>query len=138
MPDRSSDLRPLAVVAAVSGIYDIALGLALLFGRDLLQSLFALPPPVPPIHADLNGIFLLAVGAGYALPYRRPDMYRGYLWVMGPFLKGVGCLAFVIDHVVRQSPAAFLLFAVTDGTLAAITLWVLLRTKAGLKPCSDR
>ncbi|HEX7487032.1 MAG TPA: hypothetical protein VF332_12835 [Vicinamibacterales bacterium] len=130
MPARASDLRPLAVVAAVSGIYDITLGFALLFGRELLQSLFALPAPAPPIHADLNAIFLLAVGVGYAMPYRRPDLHRGYLWVMGPFLKGIGALAFVIDHVVRQSPPAFLLLAVTDGSLAIITLWVLWVTRA--------
>jgi hypothetical protein len=134
MPDRSTDLRTLAAVAAVSGIYDISLGLALLFGRDLLQSLFALPPPAPPIHADLNGIFLLAIGVGYALPFRRPDLHRGYLWVMGPFLKGIGSLAFVIDHVVRQSPPAFLLFAATDGTLAAVTLWALVASRRRRAP----
>jgi hypothetical protein len=125
MPDRPSDLRRLAIVAAVSGIYDVALGLALIVGREGLQVLFALSAPTPPIHADLNAIFLLAVGVGYILPYRRPDLYRGYLWVMGPFLKGIGSLAFVIDHIVRQSPPAFLLFAATDGTLAMITLWAL-------------
>lgn len=137
MPARRSDLRALVVVAAVSGGYDILLGLALLAGRGLLQSLFELPAPAPPIHADLNGLFLLAVGVGYVLPYRRPDLYRGYLWVMGPFLKGIGCLALVADHFVRHSPPAFLLFAVADGTLAILTLWALLGTRAGLKPCSD-
>jgi hypothetical protein len=131
MPVRRSNLRALVVVAAVSGGYDILLGLALLAGRGLLQSLFQLPAPVPPIHADLNGIFLLAIGIGYALPCRRPDLYRGYLWVMGPFLKGIGSLAFVVDHFVRQSPPAFLLFAVADGTLALLTLWVLISTSSG-------
>lgn len=107
----------------------MALGVGMLFGRDLLQAFFSLPAPVPPIHADLNGLFLLAIGVGYILPYRRPDLYRGYLWVMGPWLKGAGSLAFVLDHVMRGSPAAFLAFAVTDGMLAAVTLWVLLRRR---------
>ncbi len=139
MPERQHpDLRLLVAVAAVSGIYDIVLGMAMLAGRGVLQSLFQLPAPVPPIHADLNGLFLLAVGVGYLLPYRRPDLYRGYLWVMGPFLKGMGSLAFVADHFVRHSPPAFLLFAVTDGTLAVVTVWALLRTRAGHKPRSDR
>ena len=129
MPERRSDLGPLTVVAAVSGVYDIALGVGMLFGRDLLQALFSVPAPVPPIHADLNGLFLLAIGVGYVLPYRRPDLYRGYLWVMGPFLKGVGSLAFVLDHFLRHSPPAFLAFAVTDGTLAVVTLWALLATR---------
>ncbi len=135
MPDRPSDLRPLAVVAAVSGIYDVALGLALLFGRGLLQTLFSVPAPTPPIHADLNGLFLLAIGIGYVLAWRQPDRYRGYLWVMGPFLKGVGSLAFVVDHVLRGSPAAFLAFALTDGTLAVVTLWALAKTaRAEVRP----
>jgi hypothetical protein len=134
MPDRRSDLRPLAIVAAVSGIYDIALGLALLAARELLESLFAVPPPVPAIHADLNGVFLLAVGVGYVLPYRRPGAYRGYLWVMGPLLKGGGCLLFLADHWLRGSPSAFLLFAVTDGLLAVWTLWALLSARSDPAP----
>jgi len=47
------------------------------------------------------------------------------LWVMGPMLKGAGALAFVIDHYVRQSPRSFLLFALSDGTLALLTWWAL-------------
>ena len=120
----------LAALAAISGIYDVTLGLTLLLGRDLLARLFAVPPPTPPIHADLNGLFLIAIGLGYVWPWREPSRYRAYMWLMGPLLKGIGAGAFVIDHVARQSPPAFLLFAVTDGTLAAVTLWALLRRSA--------
>ena len=131
MPVRpSSDHRPLVIVAAVSGLYDLLLGITMLAGRELLQSAFALPPPVPAIHADLNGLFLMAVGVGYLWPYRDPDRYRGYLWVMGPLLKGGGSLLFVADHVLRGSPDVFLLFALTDGTLALWTLWALRRAQA--------
>jgi hypothetical protein len=125
MPVRPSSVRPLVIVAAVSGLYDLLLGIAMLAGRGWLQSVFALPPPAPPIHADLNGLFLMAVGIGYLWPYRDPDRYRGYLWVMGPLLKGGGSLLFVADHFLRGSPDAFLLFALTDGTLALWTLWAL-------------
>jgi hypothetical protein len=128
MRDRTSDLRLLGLVAAISGIYDVSLGLALLLGRSFLQSALALPAPVPPIHADLNALFVMAIGAGYVLPYRNPAAYRGYLWVMGPLLKGVGSAAFVVDHFERHSPPAFLLFSITDGILALVTLWALLRT----------
>ncbi len=127
MPARHTEGRALAVVAAVSGLYDIALGAVMLFGRQALAALFEVPATVPPIQGDLNGLFLTAVGIGYVLPFRRPDRYRGYLWVMGPFLKGVGCLVFVADHLVRHSPPLYLVFAVTDGTLALVTLWALLR-----------
>jgi hypothetical protein len=140
MPGRVPERSPLVVVAAVSGVYDVALGLALLAGRGLLQELFSLPPPAPPVHADLNALFLVAIGIGYLLPYRRPDLYRGYLWVMGPLLKGGGCLLFLADHWLRGSPGAFLIFAVTDGTLALATLWALLATpaRAAARPIERR
>ena len=118
------------VVAAVSAIYDALVGVTMLVGRSLLVQIFSVPPPQPPIHADLNGIFLLAIAAGYLIPYREPRSAggRAYLWIMGPLLKGAGAAAFVIDYVVRHSPSSFLLFAVSDGTLALITLWALVTT----------
>jgi hypothetical protein len=121
-------LNRLRLIAAVSGIYDALVGAVMLLGRPLLVKLFDVPAPQPPIHADLNGIFLLAVAAGYLIPFRDPERGRGYLWVMGPLLKGGGALAFVLDYIVRHSPGSFLLFAASDGTLALITLWALLST----------
>ena len=102
----------------------------MLMGRPLLVQVFNVPPPEPPIHADLNGLFLLSVAAGYLIPYREPRSAggRAYLWIMGPLLKGAGAAAFVIDYYVRHSPSSFLLFAVSDGTLALITLWALATT----------
>lgn len=117
----------LRLVAALSAVYDVLIGAALLAGRPLLVQLFGLPAPVPPIHADLNGLFTLVVGIGYLLPYRDPVRYRAYLWLMGPGLKGAGALLFVLDYALRGSPASFLLFAVGDGSLALLTLWALTR-----------
>src|SRR5437762_12980726 len=96
----------------------------MLAGRPLLSQIFGVPLPVPAIHADLNALFLLAVAAGYAIPYREPESAAGraYLWIMGPGLKGGGALAFILDHIGRGSPRAFLLFAASDGALAAIPL----------------
>ncbi len=128
----------LRAIAAVSGVYDVLLGLAMLGGRPLLAALFGAAEPVPPIHADLNGLFLLAIGAGYWLAWRDPARYRGYLWVMGPGMKGAGALLFVADHLLRGSPAAYLLFALTDGTLALLTLWALLRHDRGQRLSTSR
>ena len=119
----------LRTVALVSLVYDALLGIGLLAGRSLLVEWFHVAPPVPAIHADLNGLFALAIAAGYALPYRDPDRYRAYLWVMGPWLKGAGAALFVLDYVLRGSPASFLIFAAGDGTLAVLTLWALLRSR---------
>ena len=101
-----------------------------MFAQDWLAVWFAVPLPQPPIFATLNGVFLVAVGIGYLLPYRDPARYRGYLWVMGPLLKGMGASAFILDYAFRGSPASFLLFAVSDLTLALVTLWVLVTVRA--------
>lgn len=119
-------------VAAASLVYDISIGVALLVFRDLLQSWFGLPPPVPPIHVDLNAIFVTSVGVGYLLPLRDPIRYRSYLWIFGVALKSAGAIAFIADYLTRGSPASFLLFAVTDGTMAALSLAALLAKVPGV------
>jgi hypothetical protein len=116
-------------VALLSLVYDVAVGLALLLAADRLAAAFGVPPASPAVFADTNGLFLVAVGLGYALPFRDPVTWRAYLWLMGPFLKGFGAAAFVRDVVVRGSPDTFLLFAVSDGTLAALTLLALWRER---------
>ncbi len=117
-------------VALVSGLYDTVVGAFLLLASDRLATIFGVLPARPPIFSDLNGLFLLAVGVGYYLPWREPDRYRGYMWVMGPFLKGAGATAFVLDYLFRGSPSSFLLFAASDGLLAIVTLWALVRRRA--------
>jgi len=128
----------LRLVAAISAVYDVLIGAALLAGRPLLVQLFGLPAPVPPIHADLNGLFTLVIGLGYVLPYRDPVRYRAYLWLMGPGLKGAGAILFVLDYLMRGSHASFLLFAVGDGSLALLTLWALLTSVDDPRRCSTQ
>jgi hypothetical protein len=126
-------MNPVRTIAAVSGVYDASVGAVMIAGRPLFAQLFNVPLPTPPIHADLNGVFLLSIAAGYLIPYRDPQSSggRAYLWVMGPLLKGMGAAAFLLDYFVRgQSPASFLLFAVSDGTLALLTLAALLTSTA--------
>ena len=121
----------LRAIAAVSLVYDASIGVMMLAGRPVFARLFDVPLPQPPIHADLNGVFLLAVALGYLIPYRDPQSAggRAYLWIMGPFLKFSGAAAFVADYVLRGSPPSFLVFAASDGTIAALTLWSLLANR---------
>jgi hypothetical protein len=119
----------LSLLALISGLYDTVVGAFLLLAADRLASLFGVPPASPRIFSDLNGLFLIAVGIGYYFPWRDPIGYRGYMWVMGPLLKGAGALLFVLDYTFRGSPPSFLLFAASDGTLALLTLWALLTTR---------
>jgi len=119
----------LSAIALISGLYDAVVGALLLFAPGTLAALFGVPPASPRIFSDLNGLFLLAVGAGYVLPWREPERYRGYMWVMGPLLKGAGAMIFLVDYFLRGSPAMFLLFAASDGTLALLTLYALTRDR---------
>jgi hypothetical protein len=120
----------LRLIAAVSGVYDAAVGLFLLLAADQLAAIFAVAPAQPRIFSDLNGLFLLFVGVGYYFPYRDPVGGRWYMWVMGPGLKGAGCAVFLADYFVRNSPKSFLLFAASDGILALLTLAALLRNRS--------
>jgi len=113
-------------IAAISGIYDAAVGLFLLIAADRFAALFGVAPAQPPIFSDLNGLFLLCVGVGYYWPYRDPIGARWYLWIMGVLLKSAGALTFLLDYYFRHSPTSFLLFAASDGTLALLTLVALL------------
>ena len=115
-------LRP---IAAISGIYDAAIGLFLLLAADRFAALFGVAPARPPIFSDLNGLFLVCVGIGYYWPWRDPIGARWYLWLMNVVLKGAGALTFLLDYYFRHSPTSFLLFAASDGTLAVLTLLAL-------------
>jgi hypothetical protein len=129
MRHSAHDFSFVRAIAAISAAYDVSIGLFLLLAADRLATWFGVPPAQPPIFSDLNGLFLVAVGIGYYFPYRDPVGARWYLWVMGPGLKGAGAALFLADYVLRHSPASFLLFAASDGLIAAVTLVGLLTTR---------
>ena len=120
-------MRLLRAVVLASAAYDLLLGGALLFALGEVQALLGIGPPRFPVNANLNGLFAMAIGAGYLVVLQRPWERRWYLWIMGPFLKGAGALLFVLDFLLRGSPAVFLVFALTDGALAALTAFALAR-----------
>lgn len=119
--------RQQSVVAGISLVYDLSIGLALLAATDRFASLFGVPVPEPRTFVTLTGIFLVCVGLGYLQPMRDPERHRAYLWVFGPLLKGLGAAVFIWEHLVNGAPASYLLFASTDGALALATLLVLLK-----------
>jgi len=121
---RTGALRTLALV---SGVYDLLLAVPMLLAAPQVAAMMGAPPPVPLINAQLNGVFTLSLAAGYFWAARDIEARRGYLWVAGVLAKGLGAALFVLDHFQHGSPASFLLFAVTDGTLAVLTLILLRR-----------
>ena len=123
-------MRLLLGVVVVSGVYDVLLGGALLFALDEVRQLFGTEPPRFPVHANLNGLFALAVGLGYFAILKNLEANRWYIWIMGPVLKGGGALLFAVDFALRDSPPLFLAFAASDGVLAAVTAVALLVSSA--------
>lgn len=119
--------NPLRTVAVISGVYDLLIAVPMLLMAPALAQWFGAPPPVPLLNAQLNGMFTLSLAAGYFWAAADLPARRGYLWVAGVLAKGLGSALFVLDHFQHGSPASFLLFAATDGTLAAVTLALLLR-----------
>jgi hypothetical protein len=117
----------LRALALVSALYDLALGLPLLVAAPAMARLMGAGEPSPVINAQLNGLFTATLAAGYLWAARDIGARRGYLWIAGVGVKAAGALLFVIDHFTRGSPDSFLLFAATDGTLALVTLVMLLR-----------
>ncbi|NQW04542.1 MAG: hypothetical protein HQ485_11000 [Acidobacteria bacterium] len=119
--------RLLSVVAGISLVYDLAIGLALLAATDQFAALFGVVVPEPRLFVTLTGVFLVCVGLGYLEPLRHPGEHRAYLWVFGPLLKGAGAIIFLWDYLANNSPASYLLFASSDGALALATLLALLK-----------
>ncbi|HET6898767.1 MAG TPA: hypothetical protein VFK70_10475 [Vicinamibacteria bacterium] len=119
--------RALRTLALVSGVYDLLLAVPMLLIAPQLAAMMGAPPPVPLINAQLNGIFTLTLAVGYFWAARDVEARRGYLWVAGVLAKGLGAALFVLDHFQNGSPASFLLFAVTDGSLAVLTAILLRR-----------
>ena len=117
----------LRTLAYISGVYDLALALPMLFIPLTMASLFGAPPPSPVVNAQLNGVFTLSLGVGYFWAAQDPEARRGYFWVAGVLAKALGAALFVADHFLRGSPSSFLLFAATDGGLSLLTLLLLLR-----------
>ncbi len=117
----------LKTVALVSAVYDLMIAIPTLLFPVALAHLFGAPTPSPILNAQLNGLFTLALAVGYVWAAQDIPARRGYLWVAGPFTKLLGAALFVLDHFTHGSPTAFLLFAVTDGSLGLMTLVLLLK-----------
>jgi len=119
----------LRTLALVSGVYDLLLGVSMLTAAPELARVFGAPAPVPLVNAWLNGVFTLTLAGGYFWAAGDVSARRGYLWWAGVFAKGLGALVFLVDHFANASPSTYLVFVASDGTLALLTLALLLRRR---------
>jgi hypothetical protein len=118
----------LRALAIGGGVYDLALSVPMLFVPEFTARLFGAPAPVPVMNAQLNGLFTMTLAFGYFWCAKDVEARRGYLWIAGVFVKVLGAALFIGDHFLRGSPASFLLFAATDGSIGLATLAGLLLT----------
>ena len=128
----------LKTLAMLGGVYDLALALPMMALPFETARLFGAPPPTPVLNAQLNGLFTMTLALGYFWCAGDVGARRGYLWVAGVFVKLAGALLFVGDHVLRGSPMAFLLFALTDGSIGLVTMWALLTQGSGERTPTSR
>jgi hypothetical protein len=119
----------LRALALVSAFYDLALGIPLLVAAPEVAGLMGAGAPSPVINAQLNGLFTTTLALGYFWAAGDVEARRGYLWIAGVFAKAAGSVLFLFDHFARGSPDSFLLFAATDGSLALVTLVLLLQAR---------
>ena len=117
----------LRALALVSGVYDLVLAVPLLLAAPAMARAFGAAAPEPLVNAQLNGVFTLSLAVGYFWAAADVEARRGYLWIAGVLAKGLGCALFLADHFLHGSPAPFLLFAASDGTLALLTALLLWR-----------
>jgi hypothetical protein len=117
----------LRALSVLSGVYDLAIGVAMLFATRAMAHAFGVPAPVPVLNGELNGVFTLTIGLGYFWAARDLPARRGYLWIAGVLAKGLGAALFLFDHFTEGSPRSFLVFAASDGTLALLTAFLLAR-----------
>lgn len=122
----------LRTLALVGGVYDLALSVPMLLAPELTARIFGAPMPVPVVNAQLNGLFTLTLALGCFWCAQDVEARRGYLWLAGVFVKLLGAGLFIGDHFIRGSPASFLLFAATDGSIGLLTLLALVRTNRPL------
>ena len=118
--DGSYFARVRSSMAIVAGILSATVWSATAFGADKItvRMPFEISGKRRPAAPAFDATALAAADV---------DARRGYLWIAGVLAKGLGAALFVADHVLHASPASFLLFVATDGTLALVTLVLLLR-----------
>lgn len=124
-----NETRGLRALALASAVYDLALGVPLLVAAPQIARLMGAGTPSPVINAQLNGLFTITLAVGYFWAAADVDARRGYLWIAGVLAKAAGAILFVADHFAHDSPDSFLLFAATDGTLAVVTVVLLMRRR---------
>lgn len=122
-----SDDRPLKVAFLIGGVYDIILGIGLLFFVDLLAKLLDASKPEPRIFAHLVGLFLITVG--YFLLYAAQDPRRlAFIGAASSLIRLLYALLVVLTWINQDIETLYLITALTDVITGLMLLGALLLT----------
>lgn len=119
---RFSDDRYLKIAFVIGGIYDILLGVALLFFPDLTSTILNVSKPEPVILPQTIGIFLIIIG--YFLLIVIQDIRKFIFIGVGSVVIRLGYATLVVlTWLTLEIEIGYFIVAMTD-TLTAIILLV--------------
>ena len=119
---RFSDDHYLRIAFLIGGIYDILLGVPLLFFPDLTATLLQVSKPDPLILPQITGVFLIIVG--YFLLVATQDVRKFIFIGVGSAIIRLGFAALVVlTWLTLEIEMGYFTVAMTD-TLTAIILLV--------------
>lgn len=125
---RISDERFLKIAFLIGGIYDILLGIPLLFLPDLTADLLNVTKPEPIIWAQTIGIFLIIVG--YLLLIATQDVRRLVVIGVGSIAIRLGYAILVLFALMTSGiETGYFLIAITDTLTALILLIPMILTE---------
>ncbi len=113
----------------VGGVVDAVFGTAILIAAEPAAPLLRVTLPTPPIYLDLNGLFLVALGAMYLMIWREPKRLAP-IAAVATLLRFGGFALFLGGAVLGRGDPSFKALALVDGVLAIVHL-ALLRSAAG-------
>ena len=125
---RISDERFLKIAFLIGGIYDILLGIPLLFLPDLTADFLNVTKPEPIIWAQTIGIFLIIVG--YLLLIATQDVRRLVVIGVGSIAIRLGYAILVLFALMTSGiETGYFLIAITDTLTALILLIPMILTE---------
>lgn len=117
-----ADDRYLKIAFIIGGIYDLLLGVPMLFAPDLTASLLNVTKPDPIILPQTIGVFLIIIG--YFLLIATQDVKRFVFIGVGSVVIRLGyAILVVLTWLTIEIEMGYVLAAMTD-TLTAILLLV--------------
>ncbi|MFW9856362.1 MAG: hypothetical protein ACFFFG_15015 [Candidatus Thorarchaeota archaeon] len=111
----------------IGGIYDLVLGVSLLF-PDLTAPILSINKPNPEIYSHVVGLFLIAVG--YLLLVSSQDVKRlAFIGVGSCFVRLDFVFLVVLSWLTIGIETGYLLLAMTDTITAALILIPMILTE---------